>query len=160
MPSFDIVSEVEMTEAKNAVDNSNRELDTRYDFRGVEASFEFAKEIITMKADSDFQLNQMFDILAAKAVKRGLDVKSFELKDVVHTGKTYSQQVIIKQGIEKDISKKIIKLIKDSKVKVQSAIQGEEVRVTGKKRDDLQAVMQLVREADLGQPFQFKNFRD
>ncbi|MFY8352580.1 YajQ family cyclic di-GMP-binding protein [Pseudoalteromonas sp. SSM20] len=160
MPSFDIVSEVEMTEAKNAVDNSNRELDTRYDFRGVEASFEFAKEIITMKADSDFQLNQMFDILAAKAVKRGLDVKSFELKDVVHTGKTYSQQVIIKQGIEKDISKKIIKLIKDSKVKVQSAIQGEEVRVTGKKRDDLQAIMQLVREADLGQPFQFKNFRD
>ncbi|WP_372767187.1 YajQ family cyclic di-GMP-binding protein [Pseudoalteromonas sp.] len=160
MPSFDIVSEVEMTEAKNAVDNSNRELDTRYDFRGVEASFEFAKEIITMKADSDFQLNQMFDILAAKAVKRGLDVKSFELKDVVHTGKTYSQQVIIKQGIEKDISKKIIKLIKDSKVKVQAAIQGEEVRVTGKKRDDLQAIMQLVREADLGQPFQFKNFRD
>lgn len=160
MPSFDIVSEVEMTEAKNAVDNSNRELDTRYDFRGVEASFEFAKEIITMKADSDFQLNQMFDILAAKAVKRGLDVKSFELKDIVHTGKTYSQQVFIKQGIEKDISKKIIKLIKDSKVKVQAAIQGEEVRVTGKKRDDLQAIMQLVREADLGQPFQFKNFRD
>ena len=160
MPSFDIVSEVEMTEAKNAVDNSNRELDTRYDFRGVEASFEFAKEIITMKADSDFQLNQMFDILAAKAVKRGLDVKSFEVKDMVHTGKTYSQQVMIKQGIEKDIAKKIVKLIKDSKVKVQSAIQGEEVRVTGKKRDDLQAIMQLVREADLGQPFQFKNFRD
>lgn len=160
MPSFDIVSEVEMTEARNAVDNSNRELDTRYDFRGVEASFEFAKEIITMKADADFQLNQMFDILAAKAVKRGLDVKSFEVKDVVHTGKTYSQQVIIKQGIEKEIAKKIVKLIKDSKVKVQSAIQGEEVRVTGKKRDDLQAVMQLVREAELGQPFQFKNFRD
>ncbi|MEI4550381.1 YajQ family cyclic di-GMP-binding protein [Pseudoalteromonas spongiae] len=160
MPSFDIVSEVEMTEAKNAIDNSNRELDTRYDFRGVEASFEFGKEIITMKADSDFQLNQMFDILAAKAVKRGLDVKSFEVKDVVHTGKTYSQQVFIKQGIEKDIAKKIVKLIKDSKVKVQAAIQGEEVRVTGKKRDDLQAIMQLVREAELGQPFQFKNFRD
>ena len=160
MPSFDIVSEVEMTEARNAVDNSNRELDTRYDFRGVEASFEFSNEIITMKADNDFQLNQMFDILAAKAVKRGLDVKSFEVKDVVHTGKTYSQQVTIKQGIEKDIAKKIVKLIKDSKTKVQSAIQGDEVRVTGKKRDDLQAAMQLVREADLGQPFQFKNFRD
>lgn len=160
MPSFDIVSEVEMTEAKNAVDNSNRELDTRYDFRGVDASFEFAKEIITMKADSDFQLTQMFEIFAAKAVKRGLDVKSFEVKDVVHTGKTYSQQVIIKQGIEKDVSKKIVKLIKDSKAKVQAAIQGEEVRVTGKKRDDLQGAMQLVREADLGQPFQFKNFRD
>ena len=160
MPSFDIVSEVEMTEAKNSVDNSNRELDTRYDFRGVEASFEFANEIITMKADADFQLNQMFDILAAKAVKRGLDVKSFELKDVVHSGKTYSQQVLIKQGIEKDVTKKIVKLIKDSKIKVQAAIQGEEVRVNGKKRDDLQAVMQLVREADLGQPFQFKNFRD
>lgn len=160
MPSFDIVSEVEMTEAKNAVDNSNRELDTRFDFRGVEASFEFAKEIITMKADADFQLNQMFDILAAKAVKRGLDVKSFELKDVVHSGKTYSQQVVIKQGIEKDVTKKIVKLIKDSKIKVQAAIQGEEVRITGKKRDDLQAAMQVVREAELGQPFQFKNFRD
>ena len=98
--------------------------------------------------------------LAAKAVKRGLDVKSFEVKDVVHTGKTYSQQVLIKQGIEKDVSKKIVKIIKDSKAKVQAAIQGEEVRVTGKKRDDLQGVMQLIREADLGQPFQFKNFRD
>ena len=107
MSSFDIVSEVEMTEAKSAVDNSNRELDTRFDFRGVEASFEFAKEIITMKADADFQLNQMFDILAAKAVKRGLDVKSFELKGVVHSGKTYSQQVLIKQVLFKQGLKRI-----------------------------------------------------
>ncbi len=160
MPSFDIVSEVEMTEAQNSVDNANRELDTRFDFRGVDATFELSKEVIIMKADADFQLNQMFEILANKAVKRGLDVKSFEVKDVVHTGKTYSQQVTIKQGIEKDIAKKIVKTIKDAKLKVQSAIQGEEVRVTGKKRDDLQQVMQLIKGADLGQPFQYKNFRD
>ncbi len=160
MPSFDIVSEVEMTEAQNAVDNANRELDTRFDFRGANASFELNKEMIVMNADSDFQLNQMFDILLLKASKRGLDVASFELKDVARSGKTFSQQVAIKQGIDKEMSKKLVKLIKDSKIKVQAAIQGEEVRVTGKKRDDLQAVMQAVRAAELGQPFQFKNFRD
>ena len=102
----------------------------------------------------------MFEILASKAVKRGLDVKSFELEDIVHTGKTYSQAVTIKQGIEQDIAKKVVKKIKDAKLKVQSAIQGDEVRVTGKKRDDLQQAMQLIRTAELGQPFQFKNFRD
>jgi len=160
MPSFDIVSEVEMTEALNSVDNANRELETRYDFRGVEASFKLTKETILMKADAEFQLVQMFEILASKAVKRGLDVKSFELEDVVHTGKTFSQQVVIKQGIEQDIAKKIVKTIKEAKLKVQSAIQGDEVRVTGKKRDDLQQAMQLIRTAELGQPFQFKNFRD
>ncbi|NOU52710.1 YajQ family cyclic di-GMP-binding protein [Pseudoalteromonas sp. JBTF-M23] len=160
MPSFDIVSEIEMTEAKNAVDNAKRELETRYDFRGVDASIELTNDVITLKAEADPQVMQLFDILANKASKRGLDVASLELKDIERTGKYVSRKVSLKQGIEKEMAKKLVKLIKDSKVKVQAAIQGEEVRVTGKKRDDLQEVMQLIRGAELGQPFQFKNFRD
>ena len=160
MPSFDIVSEIEMTEAKNAVDNANRELETRYDFRGVDASIELVNETINLKAEADQQVMQLFDIIAAKASKRGLDVSSLELKDIERSGKDVSRKVALKQGIDKDMAKKIVKLIKDSKIKVQASIQGEEVRVTGKKRDDLQEVMQLVRTGELGQPFQFKNFRD
>jgi uncharacterized protein YajQ (UPF0234 family) len=160
MPSFDIVSEIEMTEAKNAVDNANRELETRYDFRGVDASIELINETINLKAEADQQVMQLFDIIAAKASKRGLDVSSLELKDIERSGKYVSRKVDLKQGIDKDMAKKIVKLIKDSKIKVQASIQGEEVRVTGKKRDDLQEVMQLVRTGELGQPFQFKNFRD
>ena len=160
MPSFDIVSEIEMTEAKNAVDNANRELETRYDFRGVDASIELANETITLKAEADQQVMQLFDIIAAKASKRGLDVSSLELKDIERSGKYLSRKVALKQGIDKDMAKKIVKLIKDSKIKVQASIQGEEVRVTGKKRDDLQSVMKLVRDADLEQSFQFTNFRD
>jgi uncharacterized protein YajQ (UPF0234 family) len=160
MPSFDIVSEIEMTEAKNAVDNANRELETRYDFRGVDASIELTNETITLKAEADQQVMQLFDIIAAKASKRGLDVSSLELKDIERSGKYVSRKVALKQGIDKDMAKKIVKLIKDSKIKVQASIQGEEVRVTGKKRDDLQEVMQLIRTGELGQPFQFKNFRD
>ncbi|MEQ3512439.1 YajQ family cyclic di-GMP-binding protein [Pseudoalteromonas sp. BZB3] len=160
MPSFDIVSEIEMTEAKNAVDNANRELETRYDFRGVDASIELVNETINLKAEAEQQVMQLFDIIAAKASKRGLDVSSLELKDIERSGKYVSRKVALKQGIDKDMAKKIVKLIKDSKIKVQASIQGEEVRVTGKKRDDLQEVMQLVRTGELGQPFQFKNFRD
>tara|TARA_Y100000588_G_C14110296_1_gene862712 strand:- start:527 stop:1009 length:483 start_codon:yes stop_codon:yes gene_type:complete len=160
MPSFDIVSEIEMTEAKNAVDNANRELETRYDFRGVDASIELVNETINLKAEAEQQVMQLFDIIAAKASKRGLDVSSLELKDIERSGKYVSRKVALKQGIDKDTAKKIVKLIKDSKIKVQASIQGEEVRVTGKKRDDLQEVMQLIRTGELGQPFQFKNFRD
>jgi hypothetical protein len=160
MPSFDIVSEVDMTEAKNAVDNANRELETRFDFRGVQASFEFDKTAVVLKAEVEFQLTQLFDILVSKAAKRGLDVSSFELQPVNFSGKTCSRNVTLKQGIDKDMAKKLTKLIKESKIKVQASIQGEEVRVTGKKRDDLQETMQLIRQAELGQPFQFKNFRD
>ena len=160
MPSFDIVSEIEMTEAKNAVDNANRELETRYDFRGVDASIELVNETINLKAEADQQVMQLFAIIAAKASKRGLDVSSLELNDIERSGKYVSRKVALKQGIDKDMAKKIVKLIKDSKIKVQASIQGEEVRVTGKKRDDLQEVMQLVRTGELGQPFQFKNFRD
>ncbi|MFC3033572.1 YajQ family cyclic di-GMP-binding protein [Pseudoalteromonas fenneropenaei] len=160
MPSFDIVSEIEMTEAKNAVENAARELETRYDFRGVTASIELDEKEVVLKGEAEHQLLQLFDILVSKAAKRGLDVACFDLQDVVHSGRTYSRKVVLKQGIDKDMAKKITKLIKESKLKVQSSIQGEEIRVTGKSRDDLQQVMQLVRTAELGQPFQFKNFRD
>ena len=160
MPSFDIVSEVSMNEMQNAVENANRELQTRFDFRGVEASFELNKEVIKMAADADFQLKQMEDILRDKVLKRNIETSCLDFAEVVHSGRRYSQEVKIKEGIETEMAKKLVKLIKDSKVKVQAAIQGDEVRVTGKKRDDLQEVMALVRGADLGQPFQFTNFRD
>ncbi|MEO2267136.1 YajQ family cyclic di-GMP-binding protein [Pseudoalteromonas pernae] len=160
MPSFDIVSEIEMSEAKNAVENAKRELETRYDFRGVDAKIELNNEHIELTAEAEQQVMQLFDIFASKASKRGLDVNSFEIQKADLHGKYVTRKVTIKQGIDKDVAKKVVKTIKDSKIKVQAAIQGEEVRVTGKKRDDLQEVMQLIRGAELGQPFQFKNFRD
>ena len=160
MPSFDIVSEVDTQEVRNAVDNANRELTTRFDFRGVEAQFEWTKDATTLSAEADIQLRQMEDILRSKLVKRKVDAGAMELSDPLHTGKTFSQTATFKEGIDTPTAKKIVKIIKDSKLKVQAAIQGDQVRVTGKKRDDLQSVMALVRESDLGQPFQFTNFRD
>ncbi|GAL03763.1 YajQ family cyclic di-GMP-binding protein [Photobacterium aphoticum] len=160
MPSFDIVSEVDNVELKNAVDNSGRELATRFDFRNVDASFSLSKEVVKVSAESDFQINQMMDIFRANLAKRGVDAKAMDLKDIVHSGKTFYQEVAFKQGVESLIAKKVVKAIKDAKMKVQVAIQGEKIRVTGKKRDDLQAVMALIREGDFGQPFQFDNFRD
>ncbi|MFD2176572.1 YajQ family cyclic di-GMP-binding protein [Veronia pacifica] len=160
MPSFDIISEIDLVELKNAVDNANRELSTRFDFRGVEASFELNKEVVKVSAEAEFQLNQLLDILRGNLSKRGVDARAMETKTPSFSGKTCSQDVHFKNGIETDVAKKLVKAIKESKIKVQSQIQGEQVRVTGKKRDDLQAVMQLVRDTDLGQPFQFDNFRD
>ena len=160
MPSFDIVSEIDLVEVRNAVDNANRELTTRFDFRGVEASFELKENIVTMIADNDFQLRQMLEILRGTCVKRNVDTAAFEVKDVQHIGKIYKQAINFKQGIEQPTAKKLIKLIKDAKIKVQASIQGEQVRVTGKKRDDLQQVMALARNAELDQPLQFTNFRD
>ena len=160
MPSFDIVSEVKMNEVLNAVDNANRELATRFDFRGVEASFELNKEEVKLEADADFQLKQMVEILRAALLKRNIENSSMDVGDSVHSGKRFHLTVKFKQGIEKETAKKVVKLIKDSKIKVQVAIQGDEVRVTGKKRDDLQEAMALVRGAELGQPMQFQNFRD
>jgi uncharacterized protein YajQ (UPF0234 family) len=161
MPSLDIVSEIDLPELLNAVDNANRELSTRFDFRGVEANFELKESIVTMTADNDFQLKQMLDILRGTCVKRNVDTAAFEEKDVQHIGKIYKQAIAFKQGIEQPVAKKLIKLIKDAKLnKVQAQIQGEQVRVTGKKRDDLQQVMALAKQADLEQPLQFTNFRD
>jgi len=160
MPSMDIVSETDLEEVRNAVDNANRELSTRFDFRGVEASFEWKKPNVTVKAEGDFQLKQLCDMLRNQLTKRNVDAKAMAVGDASATGKNWSQQVTFKEGIEQDVAKKVVKLIKAEKFKVQTAIQGEQVRVTGKKRDDLQAVMRFVREADLEQSFQFTNFKD
>ncbi|WP_075180462.1 YajQ family cyclic di-GMP-binding protein [Pantoea sp. 1.19] len=164
MPSFDIVSEIDMQEVRNAVENANRELSTRFDFRNVTASFELSEknQSITVTSESDFQVKQLVDILREKLLKRGIEGAALEVDDerIEHSGKTWSVEAKMKQGIETDVAKKIVKLIKDSKLKVQSQIQGEAVRVTGKSRDDLQGAMALVRGGNLGQPFQFKNFRD
>ncbi|CAA2929705.1 YajQ family cyclic di-GMP-binding protein [Arsenophonus endosymbiont of Bemisia tabaci] len=163
MPSFDIVSEIDIHEVSNAVENAQRELASRWDFRNVEASFELNEknESIKITSVSDFQVNQLVDILREKLAKRGIDGAVLNIPDdIVHSGRTYSLDASLLQGIDSVMAKKIIKLIKESKLKVQGQIQGEQVRVTGKSRNDLQAVIALVREAELGQPFQFTNFRD
>ncbi len=160
MPSFDIVSEVDSVEIKNAVDNSKRELDTRFDFRNVESSIELNKEIVKITSDSEFQVDQIVAILRNNLAKRGVDANALERKAVTFSGKTASQNIEFKQGVEGTNAKKLVKAIKDAKLKVQVSIQGDKLRVTGKKRDDLQATMALVREQELGQPFQFDNFRD
>ncbi len=160
MPSFDIVSEVESPEILNTTNNAKKVLSTRFDFRGVDAEFSCKDDVITMKAEAEFQLQQMMDMLISEAVKRKIDASSMDEKEITRSGKNFIQQVAFKQGVEQAIAKKIVKAIKDKKMKVQAAIQGEQVRITGKKRDDLQAVMAMVREGDFGQPFQFNNFRD
>lgn len=163
MPSFDIVSEVEMQEVRNAVENANRELSTRFDFRNVSASFELNEknETIKITSESDFQVKQLVEILREKMLKRGIEGSALEVpEEVIHSGKNWSLDAKMKKGIETEVAKKIVKLIKDSKLKVQTQIQGDSLRVTGKSRDDLQGAMALVRGGNLGQPFQFKNFRD
>jgi uncharacterized protein YajQ (UPF0234 family) len=160
MPSFDIVSEIEMNEVRNAVDNANRELSTRFDFRGVEASIEYKDESVVLTAEGDFQLQQLQDMLRNACSKRNLDTSAMEAQDVVRSGKSHRRTIKFKQGIDQPTSKKIVKLIKDNKMKVQTSIQGDQLRVTGKKRDDLQAVIALIKSQDLGQPFQYTNFRD
>lgn len=161
MPSFDIVSEVESNEIRNAAENAERELATRFDFRGVKASIVFKDDVITVSAEADFQCRQMLDIVTNHVVKRKIDPSSSDTdEDCTHSGKIFSLAIRFQQGIDQPTAKKIVKLIKTAKTKVQVAIQGEKIRVTGKKRDDLQAAMALVREADLGQAFQFNNFRD
>jgi cyclic-di-GMP-binding protein len=160
MPSFDVVSEVDLQEVHNAVDQANREISTRFDFRGVDARFERIEDSVKLTAEAEIQLDQMLDILRSKLVKRSVDVGVIEPQDPEHSGKLYHQMVLIKQGIETVLAKKIVKMIKDKKLKVQAAIQGEKVRVTGKKRDDLQNVMAMLRESDIEIPMQYENFRD
>ena len=160
MPSFDVVSEVDMHEATNAVDQANREVSTRFDFKGSGAHFEQSDAVIAMHAEVEFQLQQMLDILQNKLVKRGVDIGCMELADPQVSGKAAHQTVTLKQGLDTVLAKKIVKLIKDGKLKVQAAIQGEQVRVTGKKRDDLQQAIAMLREAKLEMPLQFVNFRD
>ncbi|TRW47873.1 YajQ family cyclic di-GMP-binding protein [Aliidiomarina halalkaliphila] len=161
MPSFDIVSEIDKVELKNAVDNANRELTTRFDFRGVESTIELKELTVTLKTESDFQVRQLLEILRNQCTKRGISLAGADIEDTpVHSGKTYAFNVVFKQGIDQPIAKQIIKVIKDSKVKVQTSIQGEKVRVTGKKRDDLQMAIALLKDSDIELPLQFENFRD
>lgn len=161
MPTFDIVSEVDQVEIRHATENTQRELATRFDFRGVEASVTLKDEVVTLTAESDFQCRQLLDMLSKNLVKRNVDPYVIDVdEEAVHSGKMFSLQVRFKQGIDQPMAKKIIKLVKEAKVKVQTAIQGDKLRVTGKKRDDLQETIALVKGADLGQPFQFENFRD
>ena len=160
MPLFDIVSEVDKHELANAVDQAIRELSTRYDFRGVNASYEYKENTITLTAESDNQLKQMVEILKVKMAKRNIDIKCLEIKDHYGSGKLVKQEVVVNQGIETNVAKKIVKNIKESKIKVQASIQGEKVRVTGKKRDDLQSIISLLKESNIEIPLQFNNFRD
>ncbi|GAB2784710.1 YajQ family cyclic di-GMP-binding protein [Halomonas shantousis] len=161
MPSFDIVSELDKHEITNAVDQANRELATRFDFRGVTASFSEEGDSVQMEADADFQLRQMIDILKGRLIARGIDVACLEEKDAETGGVRARQQVLLRQGIEQTLAKKIVKTLKDAKLKVQAQIQGDKVRVTGKKRDDLQQAIALLKgDESIDMPLQFNNFRD
>ncbi|MGB7930753.1 MAG: YajQ family cyclic di-GMP-binding protein [Gammaproteobacteria bacterium] len=160
MPSFDIVSEVDMHEVANAIDQTNRELDTRFDFKGSGARVENTEAVLSLQAGNEFQIRQMLDILHKKMAKRGIDIDALSEGDVETSGSKAKLEITIRQGIDQDSARKIIKLIKESKTKVQSSIQGDKVRVTGKKRDDLQEVIRLLREANTGLPLQYINFRD
>lgn len=160
MPSFDVVSEVDMQEVRNAVDQAQRELGTRFDFRGVDAQFELTDAGIRVAANEEFQLEQMEDILRDKLVKRSVDVACLDAGEVEGSGKQKRRTYTLKQGIDRDNAKKITKLAKESKLKLQAQVNGEKVRITGKKRDDLQAIIAELRELDLGIPLRFDNFRD
>lgn len=161
MPSFDIVSEVDLHEVNNALDQANREVGTRFDFKGVDAKFSLTESSdIEISAEVDFQIHQMLDILRGKLVKRGIDIKALKEGDVELSGQKASMLVKLQQGIDSDLARKIVKMVKESKLKVQTAIQGEKLRVTGKKRDDLQSVIALLKDAKVDQPLQFNNFRD
>jgi uncharacterized protein YajQ (UPF0234 family) len=160
MPSFDVVSEIDHHELKNALDQANREIGTRYDFKGSSAVIEQSGNDLKLEAESEFQIKQMVPILKEKMSKRGIDVECLELGDVVEMNRRAYQPVAVREGLDQDLARKMVKLIKESKLKVQAAIQGDQLRVNGKKRDDLQQVMQLLRDAKLGIPLQFNNFRD
>ncbi|MFB9887455.1 YajQ family cyclic di-GMP-binding protein [Balneatrix alpica] len=161
MPSFDIVSELDMHEVTNAVDQAKREISTRYDFKGVDSDIELKDEEVLLMAEVEFQLQQMLEVLKSKLVKRNIDVRCLEVGDVVVANLRARQTVKLKQGLDQPLAKKISKMVKDAKLKVQTQVQGEQVRVTGKKRDDLQEVIALLRAAeDIELPLQFTNFRD
>ncbi len=161
MPSFDIVSEVDMHEIANAIDQANREVGTRFDFKGIDAKFELVSPTaISVSAEVDFQVHQMFDVLRGKIIKRGVDTKSLIEGDIQVSGQKATMMVKVQQGIESDVARKIVKMVKDAKLKVQTAIQGEKLRVSGKKRDDLQKVIAMLKEEKLEIPLQYNNFRD
>ena len=160
MPSFDIISEFDSHEVKNAIDQANKEVTTRFDFKGTSSTFELTDDKLVMVSESTFQLQQMFSVVCSKLSRRGIDVGCMEVGDPKGSGKMMRQEITLKQGLDSLFAKKIVKLIKDKKLKVQAAIQGDKVRVTGKKRDDLQEVIQMLRNEKLEMPLQYDNFRD
>lgn len=160
MPSFDVASEIDLHELTNAVDQANRELAQRFDFRDTGAKYELEGHTITLHAQVEFQLKQMLDILRVKLGKRGIDVASLDVKDPETNLAAARQKVDLRHGIDHETGRKITKLVKDAKLKVQCAIQGDKVRVTGKQRDDLQSTMALLRKSEFDRPLQFENFRD
>ena len=160
MPSFDVVSEVDQHELSNALDQANREIGTRYDFKGSDARVEQAGNQLTLEAESEFQLKQMIPILKEKMSKRGIDVDCLEFGEVVEMNRRARQPVTVREGLDRDTAQKMVKLVKQSKLKVQAAVQGEQLRVSGKKRDDLQAAIALLKESEPGLPLQYENFRD
>jgi hypothetical protein len=161
MPSFDIISEVNQVEVRNALDQANKELSTRFDFKGSDARAELADKTLTLFADDEFKMKQVIDIVVAKLTKRGVDIRALKYGDIEKvSGNKVKQVVTIRVGVEQDLAKKIVKLVKDSKMKVQASIQGDTVRVSGTKRDDLQAAIALVKKSITDFPLQYDNFRD
>lgn len=160
MPSFDVVSDFDAHEASNAVDQANREVTTRFDFKGTGSKFELDDQVITLTSQSEFQLQQMMDILRQKLAKRGVDIACLDAQAPEITGSTARQAVVLRRGIDADLARKLVKTVKNSKIKVQAAIQGDKLRISGKKRDDLQATIRLLKETDVDLPLQYENFRD
>lgn len=159
MPSFDVVSELDVHEVTNAMDNAAKELERRYDLRG-KATIEFKDKTITLTAEADFMLEQLIEIIKLALVKRKIDIQCLEYKEAYGSGKVVKQEVVLREGIDQALAKKIVAAVKEAKLKVQASIQGDQVRITGKKRDDLQEAMALLRKQELGMPLQFNNFRD
>lgn len=161
MPTFDIISELNQVELRNAIDQANKEVGTRFDFKGSDARVELADKTLTLFADDEFKLKQVADVLTAKLAKRGVDIRALEYKDPEKvSGNKMKQAVIARSGVDIERAKKIVKLVKDSKLKVQASIQGDTVRVSGAKRDDLQSAIALVKKSVTDYPLQYENFRD
>ncbi len=160
MPSFDVVSEFDAHEASNAVDQANREVNTRFDFKGTGSKYVIDGDVIQMTSQSDFQLQQMLDILRQKIAKRGIDIGCMQEEEPEITGSEARQKIVLRRGIESALARDLVKKIKSSKIKVQAAIQGDKLRVSGKKRDDLQATIALLKDLDVDLPLQYENFRD
>ncbi len=160
MPSFDVVSDFDAHEASNAVDQANREVTTRFDFKGTGSKYELDNQVITLTSQSEFQLQQMMDILRQKLAKRGVDIGCLDEQEPEITGSAARQNVILRRGIDSDLARRLVKTVKSSKIKVQAAIQGDKLRISGKKRDDLQATIRLLKDTDVDLPLQYENFRD
>jgi uncharacterized protein YajQ (UPF0234 family) len=160
MPSFDVVSDFDAHEAANAVDQANREVNTRFDFKGTGSKFELDGQAIMLTSQSEFQLQQMMDILRQKLAKRGVDIGCLDEQEPEITGNAARQTVVLRRGIDTDLARRLVKTVKSSKIKVQAAIQGDKLRISGKKRDDLQATIRLLKDTDVDLPLQYENFRD